>query len=161
MDPSTKQTHKTVQPERGGPADPAGPTAPRKLFSTGEWLTLFGMVSVVMSASQPWVKVTPPALTSAAAAYMTRTTRLEAGFEVKLGPVNVGYAAVAAGVICALMLLNTPTAAQKRPFLIVQTILSAAVLGLACYHAGPYLGIYLAAAGALMLLAGGVLRYRS
>jgi hypothetical protein len=123
-------------------------------------MTLLGMIAVVMSAAQSWQKFVPPKATTVPAIFVSRSSHEVPGYELKLGALNVGWMVVLAAVVCGALILFTPSASEKRNYLWLQTALSAFVLGLACYHFGPFSGIYLAIGGSIFMLIGGVLRYR-
>ncbi len=134
----------------------------RKLFSAGEWLTLAGMGLSVLSAALIWGTASPEVLAPGAvsAVYRSRFTRTEAGFDIQIGFMRVGWVVVICAVICGAMLLFDPGAREKKVFLVLQCCLAAAVLGLAALHAGLYPGVILAGAGGALLLWGAILRYR-
>ena len=127
--------------------------------SAADLLTIAGMFTSVFGASQPWGIYTPAASVTATAVYVSHASHTINGFETGAGAFSAGWICVVAGVVCAALLLIAPTERERVFFLVVQVCLGSTVLALACYHVGPYLGVYLAIAGGLLLLAGGVIRY--
>ncbi len=134
----------------------------RKLFSAGELLTLAGVVLVVMSAANTWANAPPKTGTMVAATYVAtfqRDAYLTSGYSLKLGGVSVGWIIILAALAAGSLLLVTPTAGQKRGFLIGQIAAGVLILILAVRYVGLYMGVLMALAGAGLLIAGAVLRY--
>lgn len=138
-------------------------TAGRRTFLTrGEWMTLFGMVLCVVSPALTWTYEPPKTVTAFAAVYVARYTRGRfdrPGFDVRMGPVSVGWVVVVCAVVCAALLLLNPGAKERRLYLALQVALGLLVLALAVAHLGAYGGIVLAILGGVLLIAGGVFRY--
>jgi hypothetical protein len=132
----------------------------RKLFTRGEWLTLLGMAVVVISAALTWKQDMPPVLSVVGQVYTSRRNFERTGYELKLGTMKVGWLIVISAVVCASLLLFNPSAREKGLFLGLQVALGSAVVVLALLHAGPYPGAVLAIVGGLLLIWGGIARYR-
>jgi hypothetical protein len=131
-----------------------------RILSAGEWLTLLGMVVVVAGASLPWKRFVPPPAAALSAVYVAPPSRTLSGFSCKVGGLSAGWMAVTAAVVCGSLVLFVPSRGELRALLALHTALSALILGLTSYHVGPFAGIYTSITGALLLLAGGAMRYR-
>jgi len=134
----------------------------RKLFSAGEWAILVGMGLAVVSAALIWGTTSPEVVSPGAVAevYRSRFTRTEAGFDIPLGILKVGWVVVICAVTSGGLLLFEPGSKEKRVFLIIQCCMAGIILGLAVLHIGPYPGVILATVGGGLLLWGAMLRYR-
>ncbi len=82
------------------------------------------------------------------------------GYDLMLGPFRVGLLIVISAAIPALLLTVEPKPKTKPLLLGVHITCSAIVLVLAIKFLGPQLGVLLALVGSLLLLAGGITRYR-
>ena len=134
-------------------------TNSRKLFSLGEWLTLIGMVLVVISAALEWGHDPPKPMDTVGQVYVSRHHYERAGYDLSIGWLRVGWAVVICAVIAASLLLFDPAAREKTGFLIVSIAASAGILILAVLHLGPYPGVMVAIIGAGLILWGGFARY--
>src|SRR5262245_9163967 len=122
----------------------------RKLFSAGEWVVLVGMGLAVLSAALIWGTASPDVLPGAVGeVYRARFTRTEAGFDIQLGFLKVGWVVVICAVASGAMLLFEPGVKEKRIFLVIQCCLAAVIGCLAILHAGLYPGVILAIVGAV------------
>jgi hypothetical protein len=133
----------------------------RKLVSPGEWLTLLGMVLCVVSPRLPWAISVPQAIVPSAfaAVYVRRLARPVTAFELDLGRLSVGWVVIIAAVTCACLLLWEPHHRQRPFFATIQIVLALTIASLAALHIGPFLGVFVAILGALLLLGGAVARY--
>jgi hypothetical protein len=134
----------------------------RKVFSTGEVLTLFGMGLCVISAALIWGTSAPAATSPSAVAaiFVSRLTKKVSGFDLEYGWLPVGWTVVLCAVLCGSLLLVEPAPRLKSLLLIVQVILATVVLSLVILHIELYPGRLVALAGSFLLLWGAVARYR-
>ena len=133
---------------------------PQKRTVYGMSLTLVGMAILVMSAACTWTNELPKVIGSIPALFVAKHSYTRSGFELSLGRMSVGWVIVLAGMICGSLLLAEPNPSNKNFFLFLQSAMGLAVLGLALLHFGFYTGIILAFVGGLLLIGGGLTRYR-
>lgn len=134
----------------------------RKVFSTGEMLTLFGMGLCVISAALLWGTSAPAATSPSAVAaiFVSRLTRKVSGFDLEYNWLPVGWTVVLCAVLCGSLLLVEPAPRLKSSLLLVQVALAVVVLSLVVVRFELYPGRFVALAGSLLLLWGAVARYR-
>lgn len=113
---------------------------------------------IAISAALVWYKALPPGNAQVAAIYMKEVSIT--GYDLMLGPFRVGLLIVISAAIPALLLTVEPKPKTKPLLLGVHITCSAIVLVLAIKFLGPQLGVLLALVGSLLLLAGGITRYR-
>jgi hypothetical protein len=133
---------------------------PQKRTVYGLSLTLLGMALLVMSAACTWTNDPPAAVGSIPTLYVSKHNYARNGFELSLGRMSVGWVIVLAGLVCGSLLLAEPNASNRKLFLTLQSAMGITVLVLAVLHVGFHPGIILALLGGLLLLGGGLTRYR-
>src|SRR5438067_13174826 len=109
-------------------------TPGRKLFSTGELLTLGGVVCAIISAPMTWAYDPPATSSMVGVVYVERYTRnafFRSAYELPLGFLKVGWAVVLVATICGSFLLFTPAQRQRPLYLAAQLAGGAFILGLA------------------------------
>jgi hypothetical protein len=133
----------------------------RALFSKGEWLTLIGMVIVVLGSMLIWGpsrRFSPELMPDVALVRIKPI--LVTGFDMRIGWMKVGWAAVTCAIVCAAFLLLEPTAHSKAVLRSIHLACAIAILALVVLHIGPYPGIVVTAIGGVALAAAALVRYR-
>ncbi len=133
----------------------------RAFFSKGEWLTLIGMVAVVVGATLVWGPSRTFTPKQAQVAILMQITPVNlTGFETQIGWIRAGWIAVTLAVVCSSLLLLDVTQRSKASLRSIHVACAISVMVLAVLHAGLYPGIIVTAVGSLILVAGGIVRYR-
>ena len=134
----------------------------RKLFSRGEWLTLIGMATVVISAALIWGRSSPNVNIpgTIGVVYRNKLTHNETAYDIQFGRLSLGWVIVTGAVICASLLLLDPSAKEKRLFQMVHAAISIGIITVALLHIGPHPGVIAGTLGGIVLLAGAILRYQ-
>lgn len=134
----------------------------RRMFSRGEWLILLGLCLCVVSAALKWGKNSPPSISAdpAVIAFRREISVEVAGYDKQLGWLKAGWGAVLLSVACGSLLLAEPTRQSAKPLLAVHLMFVLGIFAIVILSAGFYPGVLLCGVGSLLLLAGGVLRYR-
>ncbi len=133
----------------------------RTLFTRGEWTTLIGMVITVISAALVWG---PSRTLDAGAAQVALLANIKPrnvnAYDLAVGNIKVGWAVVLLAILCGGLLLVEPRE-RLKPFMFTLHLAGAlGILALALSHIGLYPGIVLAILGSIVLVSGGLVRYR-
>lgn len=131
----------------------------RRMMQAGEWFTLLGMAVAVAGVGLTWAREAPAATTVFAAEYISQRSYLRAGYDVHLGPLNVGWTVVALALTSGALLLWEAEGRGKRIVLGIQAALALGIVGLAGSRLGPQPGVILTLIGALCLLWGVAARF--
>lgn len=134
----------------------------KKLFTTGELVTLAGVVLAVMSAAMTWANLPPKTSSMVAATYVAtyqRNAYLTNGYGLTVGGVSVGWIVVLAGIGAGTLLLFQPVGKQRKHFLMLQMALAIPILALAIRYINLYPGVLMALGGAAALAWGAMLRF--
>ncbi len=134
----------------------------RKMFSRAEWMILAGLCACVFSAILVWGTSQPRATDNSHvnALFVKMWAVQVSGYDLKLGWLSVGWAVVACAVGAGALLLIDPGPKNRGVLFIVHTALAGIVIALAVLHLGPLPGVILALVGSVVLMIGGIMRYR-